>query len=96
VQDLRSGVAVPQIAARFHSGVAKMVQETCRALSREHKVRKIALSGGVWQNSYLLALTVGLLQEDQFEVILHRQLPANDGGISLGQAVTAIARSRNQ
>jgi hydrogenase maturation protein HypF len=49
----------------------------------------------VWQNTFLLGLTVGLLQENEFKVYLHRQVPANDGGLSLGQAVVAIVRLSN-
>jgi hydrogenase maturation protein HypF len=95
VADLRSGASVPTIAARFHSGVAMMVLETCADLSREFDTKQIALSGGVWQNAFLLTLTVGLLQENGFEVYIHRQTPANDGGLALGQAVVAIERQKS-
>ncbi len=92
VTDLRAGVGVPKIAARFHSGVAIMVRDVCTDLSRENDTQQVVLSGGVWQNTFLLALTVGLLQEAGFEIYLHRQVPPNDGGLALGQAVSAIAR----
>jgi len=92
VSDLRAGVGIPKIAARFHSGVAIMVRNVCLDLRQENDTRRVVLSGGVWQNTFLLALTVGLLQEAGFEIYLHRQVPANDGGLALGQAVSAIAR----
>jgi hydrogenase maturation protein HypF len=93
--DRRSGAPTPVMAARFHNGVAQMVFQVCRELSRQSGVRAIALSGGVWQNTHLLALTVGLLQQVDFTVYLHRQAPANDGGLALGQAAIAAARAKS-
>ena len=95
IADLRNGVSQPILAARFHSGIAQMVLDTCLRLRKQFDIDEVALSGGVWQNTFLLSLTVGLLQENEFKVILHRQVPTNDGGLALGQAVVAIARLRN-
>ena len=61
----------------------------CRRLSRETGIRKVALSGGVFQNRLLLRLVATALEEAGFEVLTHSEVPANDGGISLGQAVVA-------
>jgi hydrogenase maturation protein HypF len=71
------------------------VLDTCLRLREQFDIDEVALSGGVWQNTFLLSLTVGLLQENEFKVYLHRQVPTNDGGLALGQAVVAIARLRN-
>jgi hydrogenase maturation protein HypF len=49
----------------------------------------VALSGGVFQNRLLLKLTASALQREGFDVLTHHLVPANDGGISLGQAVIA-------
>lgn len=95
IADLRNGVHRPVLAARFHGGIAQMVLDTCIRLSKQFDTVEVALSGGVWQNTFLLSLTVGLLQENDFKVYLHRQVPTNDGGLSLGQAVIAIARLKN-
>ncbi len=92
IADLRSGEGQPVIAARFHSGVARMVCDTCLELRRRFNLTEVVLSGGVWQNTFLLALTAGLLQQERFNIYIHRQVPANDGGLALGQAVVAIAR----
>jgi hydrogenase maturation protein HypF len=92
IADLRNGVSQPILAARFHSGIAQMVLDTCLRLRKQFDIDEVALSGGVWQNTFLLSLTVGLLQENEFKVYLHRQVPTNDGGLALGQAVVAIAR----
>jgi len=94
VADVRAGVSVGTIAARFHNGVAAMVARVC-ALSREQfGSNEVALSGGVWQNMTLLARTIELLQCDGFIVYIHRQVPANDGGLALGQAAVAAKHFR--
>ena len=92
VSDQRRGVANPVLAARFHSSIAVMVRDLCTDLRRMHGLNQVALSGGVWQNAFLLTLTVGLLQEAGFEIYIHRQVPTNDGGLSLGQVMVAMAR----
>lgn len=91
IDDLRHNVALPVISTRFHAGVARMTLDVCLELRHSHGLNDVALSGGVWQNTFLLALTVGLLQQEKFHVHLHRQAPANDGGLALGQAAVAIA-----
>ena len=80
------------MAARFHGGIAQMVRRTCKELSRQTGINQVALSGGVWQNTFLLAQTVGLLQAEGLQVLVHRQVPTNDGGLALGQIVVAAAR----
>ncbi len=92
VDDLRDGVPRPVIAARFHNSLAMMVHEVCRRIRARRGVRRVALSGGVWQNITLLGRTVETLRNDDFEVFIHRQVPANDGGLALGQALAALAR----
>ncbi|RLC89899.1 MAG: hypothetical protein DRI79_05885, partial [Chloroflexi bacterium] len=61
----------------------------CERIARETGLRTVALSGGCFQNRLLLALVVPRLRDAGFRVLLHRQVPCNDGGISLGQAVIA-------
>ena len=92
VDDLRAGVSVPKIAARFHNGVAHMVDQVCRAIRDQSEVDEVALSGGVWQNMVLLSRTVQLLRQSGFKIYVHRQVPTNDGGLSLGQASVAACR----
>lgn len=92
VDDLRAGVSVPKIAARFHNGVAHMVDQVCRAIRDQSEVDEVALSGGVWQNMVLLSRTVQLLRQSGFKIYVHRQVPTNDGGLSLGQAIVAACR----
>ena len=87
--DLHKGVSVRVIGWRFHRTIAQIVLEMCQQLSAESGLRAVALSGGCFQNRLLLALTVPLLREAGFQLLLHQQVPCNDGGLSLGQAVVA-------
>jgi hydrogenase maturation protein HypF len=92
VADLRSGKEVPVIAARFHNALADVISTVCGRLRDEHGLSTVALSGGVFQNSLLMSRTLDRLEGNGFEVLTHRQVPCNDGGISLGQAAVAAAR----
>lgn len=87
--DLGDGVSVGKMAYRFHVTVAEMMRVVCERIARETGLRTVALSGGCFQNRLLLALVVPRLRDAGFRVLLHRQVPCNDGGISLGQAVIA-------
>lgn len=77
------------IGARFHRTLAALAMRLCVDAKRETGLNQVALSGGVWQNTLLLELTVAGLKAEGFEVLTHRQTPANDGGLALGQAVIA-------
>jgi hydrogenase maturation protein HypF len=92
VDDMRNGVHPTQIAARFHNTLALAVHEICRELRSTHGIQRVVLSGGVWQNKTLLNRAYNMLKNDDFEVCVHQQVPANDGGLALGQAVIAYHR----
>ena len=92
VDDLRFGVPPQTIAARFHNSLASAALRVCQTMRRGSGVADVALSGGVWQNFTLLRKTVPLLRQDGFAVYLHRHVPPNDGGLSLGQAAIAFHR----
>ncbi len=92
VADVRANVSIPIIAARFHNSIALMTRNVCCELRGEFGLNEIALSGGVWQNMTLLQKTLALLGDENFVVYLHRLVPANDGGIALGQAMIASCR----
>jgi hydrogenase maturation protein HypF len=93
VEDVWAGLPAATISARFHNGVAVMVRDVCRRIREQDRRSEVALSGGVWQNVTLLSSTVGLLRRDGFTVYLHRNVPANDGGLALGQAAVAAHRT---
>jgi len=89
VHDLHSKTPQARIAARFHNTTAQIIANLCQIVSAKTSLTQVALSGGVFQNRLLLRKTVALLESDGFEVFTHRQVPCNDGGISLGQVVIA-------
>jgi hydrogenase maturation protein HypF len=90
--DLGAGVSPPVIAARFHHGVAALIEDACVMLRDRTGLDTVALSGGVFQNLLLADRVVSALTARGFRVLTHRQVPCNDGGISLGQAVIAASR----
>jgi len=89
LNDLHNRTPRARIAARFHNAVAYMILEVCQSISPRAGITRVALSGGVFQNRLLLRKAAELLESAGFEVYTHRQVPCNDGGISLGQAVIA-------
>ncbi|MBI4877107.1 MAG: carbamoyltransferase HypF [Acidobacteria bacterium] len=87
LDDVRRRAPAPLIAARFHNALAHwIVEEAVRA-----GVRQVVLSGGVFQNRYLTERAAAQLEARGFVVHTHQRVPANDGGIALGQAVLAAA-----
>jgi hydrogenase maturation protein HypF len=91
--DLSAGASAPVIAARFHNGVAALIEETCVTLRDRCGLDTVALSGGVFQNLLLADRVVSALAGCGFRVLTHQRVPCNDGGISLGQAVIAASRA---
>jgi hydrogenase maturation protein HypF len=89
IDDLRSGIPVEIISGKFHNSLVNLIVDLCQDAKRIHGLQEVALSGGVWQNMTLLNKTVQLLRKVGFDVYTHRQVPTNDGGLSLGQAAIA-------
>jgi hydrogenase maturation protein HypF len=88
-KDISSGRRVGQTSARFHNTLSAAIGEMCSRIGSRDGVNRVCLSGGSFQNLYLLGRTVVELRRRSFDVFLHAQVPANDGGLSLGQAVVA-------
>jgi len=86
LQDISRGIKRENIAAKFHTTVAQMIVTTCKSLENKLPSPNIALSGGVMQNKLLLEKIISLLEKEGFNPLVHKQVPANDGGLSLGQA----------
>lgn len=91
VADLESGIGPDRVAWRFHRWVADVVGAVCDRLRAETGLTTVALTGGVFQNRLLVELAAPGLRETGFEVLTHRQVPPNDGGIALGQVVVGRA-----
>ncbi len=87
--DINYGIHTAIIAAKFHNAIANLILAVCKQIDKENDMHHVALSGGVWQNQYLLQKTYQILTGAGFSVLIHRNIPPNDGGISLGQAVIA-------
>jgi hydrogenase maturation protein HypF len=90
-EDIRAAVPAATIGARFHNGVAEATAAACEVAARAGGIETVVLSGGVFQNRLLLERTSKLLTEAGMRVLVPERLPANDGGISYGQAAVAAA-----
>ena len=95
LDDVRAGVSVSRIAARFHAGAAAMIRDACLLARQQTAVQHVALSGGVFQNNALHRLAVDRLEEAGFTVYTHVLVPPNDGGLALGQAAIAAYQTRH-
>lgn len=93
-RDVREGVARGVVAGRFHETMAQVVLAGCEAARRGGGPSLVALSGGCFANRLLLERSIALLEGAGFEVLRHRLVPPNDGGISYGQAAVASASLR--
>ncbi len=92
LEDLARGTPVEQVSARFHLGLAEAVAMMALTLAKQQQVETIVLSGGVFQNRVLLDAVTAGLADAPLRVLVPKALPANDGGLSLGQAAVAAAR----
>ncbi|RUM88657.1 MAG: hypothetical protein DSZ24_03115 [Thermodesulfatator sp.] len=87
--DLRAGVPPEEVAARFHRGLARSLVQLLVELSRKTGLRRVALSGGCFQNAFFFKEIVTALRQAGLSPLFNTRLPPNDGGISYGQAVYA-------
>jgi hydrogenase maturation protein HypF len=79
------------MAAKFHNTLVAAIVEICRRLRDTDGLNLVCLTGGTFQNAYLLERVVPALRNSGFEVYLNRKVPTNDGGIAFGQATVANA-----
>jgi len=95
IDDLLAATPAPTVAARFHQTLANMTHDACCAIRQETGLKRVVLSGGVWQNRTLAMRSERRLRASGFELFTPRLVPANDGGLALGQAVAAAAMFAN-
>lgn len=91
VEDLMGRVDRKTIIRKFHNTLVHIFTRVSAALRRRCDLNRVALSGGIFRNRFLLAELERSLRGQKFEVLTHRRVPTNDGGVALGQAVVANA-----
>jgi hydrogenase maturation protein HypF len=91
VRDLRDGRPVGAVAAGFHQAVARLIGEVAEELRRVTGIDRVALTGGVFQNVLVVRLARAELSRRDLQVLTHRVVPPNDGGLALGQVAIAGA-----
>ena len=89
---LAGGAAVGEVSAKFHNTVAAMLAAAAIRAREATGLSTVALSGGCFANRYLTGRLVRQLESAKFDVLTHRNVPTNDGGVALGQAMVAAAR----
>ncbi|HXF05963.1 MAG TPA: carbamoyltransferase HypF [Blastocatellia bacterium] len=89
--DLRDGVSVGMISARFHNALVEAIVAVAHHVGEE----RVVLTGGCFQNKYLTERTVRRLLGEGFRPYWHQRIPPNDGGLALGQAVAAVRERRS-
>jgi hydrogenase maturation protein HypF len=89
VSDVIAGMPARDISRRFHGAVIAMFSDLCSAVGKDTGIRTVVLSGGVFQNALVLSGITRDLTARGFHVYAHSRVPANDGGLSLGQALVA-------
>ena len=96
IADIQEGAATGVISAKFHNTVAAGLLEMAKAARKSKRLNTVALSGGVFCNRYLTTWLVRLLKQNDFSVLFNRDVPSNDGGVSLGQAAIAASLTKHQ
>jgi len=93
--DLEKKVPLSKIATQFHNTVAALILSVCVKIRNKFNLNFVVLSGGVFQNSFLLEQVIKILKKNDFKVVIHKNLPPNDACISLGQSVVANAKMQS-
>jgi hydrogenase maturation protein HypF len=88
INDLKA-VNISTISAKFHNTIVQVILDVAKRIHKETGISEVVLSGGTFQNKYLLEKTIHTLSNNKFEVYTNRLLPPNDGGIGLGQLIVA-------
>ena len=86
--------SVSVVSARFHNTVVAGIVRACESVREQRGLKRVALSGGVFQNEWILTRTLAGLRAGGFEVFINTLVPPNDGGLALGQAAVAAERMK--
>lgn len=90
--DLEQSVPVAEISLKFHNTMVEIILSIVKSISDTSGLKKVVLSGGTFQNKYMLEKTETKLRMEGFEVFVNEKIPCNDGGIALGQLVIAAKK----
>lgn len=96
LKDLKHKVAISEISAKFHNTMVVLILTVARKIKTETAINKVVLSGGTFQNRYLLENCEIILKKAGFEVFTHHKVPSNDGGIALGQLAIAAKKRESK
>ena len=94
VNDVEKKINPAIISAKFHNTLAALLLDMAKYARESTKLNIVALSGGVFCNRYLLNRLIKLLRKEDFRVLFNREVPSNDGGISLGQAAISSLKTK--
>jgi hydrogenase maturation protein HypF len=89
IADIRKQASIPDMSRRFHNGLALALADTAVEIREERNLNRICLSGGCFHNVLLFEFVLDALRKQNFAVYFHTEVPAGDGGLSLGQALVA-------
>ena len=92
LDDLHFNVPVSEISAKFHNTFINVIFAVASQIRKTEGINKVVLSGGTFQNKYILSRLEKLLINEGFEVYAHSKVPSNDAGVALGQLVVAAKR----
>jgi len=92
IKDIHRNEPVTNISARFHNSIIQIIIKQAKRIRNHHNINKVVLSGGCFQNAYILSKLEKLLAKEDFQVYTHSVVPANDSCIALGQMVIAAKR----
>jgi hydrogenase maturation protein HypF len=95
VDDIKNKKPSTEISVKFHNTVVQIIIDSCNRMRSKTGINKVALSGGSFQNKYLIEKTENLLNVNKFEVFSNNAFPTNDGGIALGQMYIAANKRKN-
>ncbi|MCJ7691276.1 MAG: carbamoyltransferase HypF [Clostridiaceae bacterium] len=89
LKDRFSKVDISLISLKFHNTICEVTIDMCKLIREKYAINEVALSGGVFQNTYLLTKIINSLSIEKFKVYTQKKVPANDGGLALGQLIIA-------
>ena len=92
IKDLKNMVPLPEISAKFHNTIISVISEVVKESAEKYNLNKVVLSGGTFQNKYILENLEWLFFKNNFQVFSHHKVPTNDGGIALGQLAIAAKK----